>query len=103
MLASLPDVTAVIVHNEVALPAVLETLRSRGLDVPRDISVVAVCPEDVALGQTEALTAVDLPAHTIGCRRGRHGDRPAHRRPARRDPPARARPDHPEQHRSPSR
>ena len=27
---------------------------------------MAVCPEDVALGQTEPLTAVDLPAHTIG-------------------------------------
>ncbi|WP_456787033.1 LacI family DNA-binding transcriptional regulator [Cellulomonas sp. P5_C5] len=66
VLAALPDVTAVIVHNEVALPAVLETLRSRGKDVPRDISVVAVCPEDVALGQTDPLTAVDLPAHTIG-------------------------------------
>ena len=35
VLAALPDVTAVIVHNEVALPAVLETLRSRGKDVPR--------------------------------------------------------------------
>jgi DNA-binding LacI/PurR family transcriptional regulator len=34
--------------------------------VPGDISVVAICPEDVALGQTDALTAVDLPAHTIG-------------------------------------
>ena len=54
VLAALPDVTAVIVHNEVALPAVLETLRSRGKDVPGDISVVAVCPEDVALGPDPA-------------------------------------------------
>ncbi len=62
----LPDVTALVVHNEVALPVVLATLRERGREIPRDISVVAVCPEDVAVGQPQPLTAVDIPAMTFG-------------------------------------
>lgn len=66
VLDRLPEATALVVHNEVALPAVLATLRERGLDVPRDISVVAVCPHDVATGQPQPLTAVDIPALTIG-------------------------------------
>lgn len=66
VLGRLPGVTAFIVHNEVALPGVLATLRERRIDVPRDVSVVAICPQDVALGQPQPLTAVDIPATTIG-------------------------------------
>jgi DNA-binding LacI/PurR family transcriptional regulator len=36
------------------------------MDVPGDVSVVAVCPQDVATGQPQPLTSVDIPAHTIG-------------------------------------
>jgi len=66
VLERMPDVTALVVHNEVALPAVIATLRERGRSVPRDISLVAVCPEDVAVGQPLPLTSVDIPAHAIG-------------------------------------
>lgn len=66
VLAHLPEATALVVHNEVALPWVLATLRDRGLRVPDDVSVVAVCPPDVALGQPQPLTSIDIPAHTIG-------------------------------------
>ena len=66
MLERLPDVTGLVVHNEVALPAVLAGLRERGIEVPRDMSVVAVCPQDVATGQPQQLTAVDIPATRIG-------------------------------------
>ncbi len=66
VLARLPDVTALVVHNEVALPWVLATLRERGRLVPDDVSVVALCPADVALGQLLPLTSVDLPAQAIG-------------------------------------
>ena len=66
VLARIPDVTGVIVHNEVALPGVVAALRDRGLAVPGDISVVAVCPYDVAVGQPLPLTSVDIPAHAIG-------------------------------------
>ena len=66
VLERMPDVTALVVHNEVALPAVIATLRERGRSVPQDISMVAVCPEDVAVGQPLPLTSVDIPAHAIG-------------------------------------
>lgn len=66
VLAHLPDVTALVVHNEVALPWVLSALRDRGRRVPDDVSVVAVCPPDVAVGQPLPLTSIDIPAHTIG-------------------------------------
>lgn len=66
VLAAVPGLTGIVVHNEVALPAVLATLRERGRRVPEDVSVVAICPEDVAVGQPTPLTAVDIPAHTIG-------------------------------------
>ena len=66
VLDRLPGVTGLVVHNEVALPAVLETLRERGRSVPGDISVVAVCPTDVAVGQQQQLTAVEIPAAAIG-------------------------------------
>jgi DNA-binding LacI/PurR family transcriptional regulator len=60
-LAALPDVTALVVHNEEALPALLSEVR-----VPADVSVVAVCPRDVALGLPVRLTSIDLPAHDVG-------------------------------------
>ncbi len=66
VLARLPGVTGLVVHNEVALPAVLASLRERGVAVPEDVSVVAVCPEDVAVGQPHPLTSVDIPATRIG-------------------------------------
>jgi len=66
VLARRPDVTGLVVHNEVALPWILSTLRDRGRRVPDDISLVAVCPSDVATGSEPQLTYVDLPAHTIG-------------------------------------
>ena len=66
LLTEMPDVTAVIVHNEVALPYVVAALRERGCNTPENISVLAVCPADVADAQPVPLTSIDLPAHTIG-------------------------------------
>jgi DNA-binding LacI/PurR family transcriptional regulator len=34
--------------------------------VPEDISVVAVCPRDVALSMPLPLTSVDIPSHDVG-------------------------------------
>jgi DNA-binding LacI/PurR family transcriptional regulator len=66
VLARMPGVTGLVVHNEVALPAIIATLRERGRTVPDDISLVAVCPLDIAVGQPLPLTSVDIPAHAIG-------------------------------------
>lgn len=66
MLAELPEVTGVVVHNEVALPHVITALRDRGLTVPADVSLVALCPENTAITQVRPITSIDLPAETIG-------------------------------------
>jgi DNA-binding LacI/PurR family transcriptional regulator len=61
-----PGTTGLVVHNERALPHVLAHLRERGRVVGEDTSVVAVCPEDVALAQALPMTSIDIPAGVIG-------------------------------------
>ena len=64
--AELPGVTALVVHNEEALVPLLEEVRATGRRVPGDLSVVAVCPRDVAVGLPVRLTSADIPAHAVG-------------------------------------
>lgn len=66
LLATAPETTGIIVHNEGALPHVLARLAERGSVVGTDMSVVAVCPTDVALSQRIPMTSIDLPAEDIG-------------------------------------
>ncbi|MGW4064541.1 LacI family DNA-binding transcriptional regulator [Amycolatopsis sp. NPDC004747] len=61
-----PDVTGLVVHNESALPAVLAGLRQRGLRVPEDVSLVAVCPESLIAHSLVELTCVAIPARKLG-------------------------------------
>ncbi|KDN19089.1 LacI family transcriptional regulator [Amycolatopsis rifamycinica] len=58
--------TALVVHDEAALPLVMGTLRQRGRQVPGDVSVVAVCSDTVAARQRIRPTAVVLPAAELG-------------------------------------
>jgi DNA-binding LacI/PurR family transcriptional regulator len=64
--AELPGVTALVVHNEEALRPLLDRLRGSGRRVPEDVSVVAVCPRDLALTMPMPLTSIDIPAHDVG-------------------------------------
>ncbi len=66
LLADAPDLTGLFVHNERALPHVLHRLREHHRSVPRDLSVIALCPEETALSQQVPLTSIDLPAVRIG-------------------------------------
>ncbi|MEU0533242.1 LacI family DNA-binding transcriptional regulator [Amycolatopsis tolypomycina] len=58
--------TGLVVDDEAALPRVLAALANRGLDVPGDLSVVAVCSETVANARRLPLTAVLVPGRTLG-------------------------------------
>ncbi|MFB9234116.1 LacI family DNA-binding transcriptional regulator [Plantactinospora siamensis] len=64
--AELSGVSALVVHNEEALLPLLDELRVRGRRIPEDVSVVAVCPRDVAVALPVRLTSVDIPAHEVG-------------------------------------
>jgi DNA-binding LacI/PurR family transcriptional regulator len=61
-----PSITAIVTHNEAVLGPLLSEVRHRGLDVPGDISVVAVCPDDMAMAQSVALTSVAIPSAELG-------------------------------------
>ncbi|WP_433544143.1 LacI family DNA-binding transcriptional regulator (plasmid) [Streptomyces sp. CA-294286] len=60
-----PDVTGFVVQNEQALEPLLSLLRQDRRAVPEDISVVAVCPEQVALQGSVRLTSVTIPAREM--------------------------------------
>ncbi|WP_432495452.1 LacI family DNA-binding transcriptional regulator [Kineococcus auxinigenes] len=59
----LPDPTALLVHNEAALPHLLAALAEEGLRVPDDLSLVSISAPGVA---THPLTGLDVPTGEIG-------------------------------------
>ncbi|MGW5906405.1 LacI family DNA-binding transcriptional regulator [Streptomyces althioticus] len=61
-----PDTTGFVVQNESAVEPLLALLRQQGRAVPEDVSVVAVCPEQVAVQASVRLTSVSLPAQEMG-------------------------------------
>ncbi|MFD6716531.1 LacI family transcriptional regulator [Micromonospora sp. TSRI0369] len=64
LFADHPDVTGLVVQNESAVGPVLATLPLLGRRVPRDVSVVAVCPDELA--EQSGLTCVPVPAEDVG-------------------------------------
>jgi DNA-binding LacI/PurR family transcriptional regulator len=63
-----PEVTGLVVHNEAALSPLLQALRAAGREVPDGMSVVALCPDDIAETQAVPLDAVSIPATDVGRR-----------------------------------
>jgi DNA-binding LacI/PurR family transcriptional regulator len=62
-----PGLTGLVVHNEAAVGHVLAALRDLGKRIPEDVSVVSICPDDVAERASPALTSVLVPAEDVGC------------------------------------
>jgi DNA-binding LacI/PurR family transcriptional regulator len=60
--------TGLVVHNEAAVGHVLAAIRTLGRTVPDDISVVAICPDEVAERGTPPLDSVLIPAEELGAR-----------------------------------
>ena len=59
-------VDALVVHHEQSLPHLSRALHAAGVEVPRDLQVVAIAPDDVALAGAQALSSVELPIPAIG-------------------------------------
>jgi DNA-binding LacI/PurR family transcriptional regulator len=68
LLAARPGVTGLVVHNEAAVEHVLAALRDLGRRVPADVSVVAICPDELAECADPPLTSVQIPAAEVGVR-----------------------------------
>ena len=66
ILADRPDTTGFVVQNEGAIGPLLNLLRSGGRTVPEDVSVVALCPEQLAEQYSPQLTAVAGPTKELG-------------------------------------
>ncbi|MFI5629987.1 LacI family DNA-binding transcriptional regulator [Streptomyces sp. NPDC051664] len=63
-----PGTTGFIVQNESAVEPLLNLLRQQGRAVPEDVSVVAICPQQVASEASVRLTSVAIPAQEMGRR-----------------------------------
>jgi DNA-binding LacI/PurR family transcriptional regulator len=63
-----PDLTALVMHNDAAVNAVVEGLKRSFRDIPRDLSLIVISPEDVADQQSPPLTHVTLPAAELSQR-----------------------------------
>ena len=58
--------TGLVVHNEAVLGPLLLELRRRSLGVPADLSVITLCPDDVAENLPVPLTSIAVPAEELG-------------------------------------
>ncbi len=63
-----PGTTGLVVQNEGVIEPLLSLLRQQGRAVPEDVSLVAVCPDQVAAQASVRLTSVALPAQELGRR-----------------------------------
>jgi LacI family transcriptional regulator len=61
-----PGLTGLVVHNEAAVSHLLAALRALGRQVPGDMSVLAICPDEVAERATPPLSSVLIPAEEVG-------------------------------------
>ena len=68
LLSEHPDLTAVVVHNEPIVGPLLSAFREAGRSVPDDLSVVAICPDELAEHAEPPLSSVAVPAEEVGRR-----------------------------------
>jgi DNA-binding LacI/PurR family transcriptional regulator len=63
-----PRTTGLIIQNEAIVPPILSLLRTAGRAVPEDMSIVALCPDQIAEQTSPRLTSVTMPATELGVR-----------------------------------
>jgi DNA-binding LacI/PurR family transcriptional regulator len=56
------------VQNEGIIPPLMSLLRTTGRVVPEDVSIVALCPDQIAEQTAPRLTSVTVPAAELGTR-----------------------------------
>jgi DNA-binding LacI/PurR family transcriptional regulator len=68
LLREQPALTGVVVHNEAVLEPLIDAFEQLGLRVPRDLSVTAICPDELAESVRVPVTSVALPSAELGAR-----------------------------------
>ncbi|MFK0155464.1 LacI family DNA-binding transcriptional regulator [Streptomyces sp. NPDC090493] len=66
LLREQPALTGVVVHNEAILEPLIDAFEQLGLRVPADLSITAICPDELAAGLRVPVTSVALPAAELG-------------------------------------
>ncbi|WP_393098571.1 LacI family DNA-binding transcriptional regulator [Streptomyces sp. LN325] len=68
LLREQPALTGVVVHNEPVLEPLIDAFEQLGLRVPADLSVTAICPDELAGNVRVPVTSVALPSTEVGTR-----------------------------------
>ncbi|MEW1641388.1 LacI family DNA-binding transcriptional regulator [Streptomyces sp. NPDC091219] len=68
LLREQPALTGVVVHNEPLLEPLVDAFEQLGLRVPGDLSITAICPDELAESTRVPVTSVALPAAELGSR-----------------------------------
>ncbi|MET9829734.1 LacI family DNA-binding transcriptional regulator [Streptomyces sp. NPDC006385] len=68
LLREQPALTGVVVHNEAILEPLIDAFAQLGLRVPADLSVTAICPDEVAESLPVPVTSIALPSTEVGAR-----------------------------------
>ncbi|EMF50634.1 LacI family DNA-binding transcriptional regulator [Streptomyces bottropensis] len=66
LLRERPALTGVVIHNEAILDPLVDAFEHLGLRVPADLSVTALCPDDLAATLRVPLTSIAIPAAEVG-------------------------------------
>ncbi|MFJ8469105.1 LacI family DNA-binding transcriptional regulator [Streptomyces swartbergensis] len=66
LLRERPALTGVVVHNEPILEPLIDAFEGLGLRVPRDLSVTAICPDELAEHARVPVTSIAIPAAEVG-------------------------------------
>ncbi|MEU0410391.1 LacI family DNA-binding transcriptional regulator [Streptomyces griseorubiginosus] len=66
LLREQPALTGVVVHNEPLLAPLVDAFADLGLRVPSDLSITAICPDEVAASAPVPVTSVALPTAEVG-------------------------------------
>ncbi|MFC9912596.1 LacI family DNA-binding transcriptional regulator [Streptomyces sp. NPDC059862] len=68
LLREQPALTGVVVHNEAILEPLIDAFEELGLRVPGDLSVTAICPDELAESLRVPVTSIALPSGEVGAR-----------------------------------
>jgi DNA-binding LacI/PurR family transcriptional regulator len=66
LLADHPDITAMIVPQEIGVPGVLKAIQASGLRVPEDLSIIALFDNSMSELITPPLSTISFPAQDMG-------------------------------------
>ncbi|MFG2554855.1 LacI family DNA-binding transcriptional regulator [Streptomyces sp. NPDC048581] len=68
LLREQPALTGVVVHNEAILEPLIDAFEQLGLRVPTDLSITAICPDELAESLRLPVTSIALPSAEVGSR-----------------------------------